>query len=81
MLNTNKYKQDKRDNLTRKEKFALKKCINNPHIVIDKGSTIVVENRDEYISNSMTHLNDPKKTNSTHRHLSHIKRTNDRKTQ
>ena len=62
MLNTDQYKQNKQDNLTRKERLALKDLINNPHIVIneaDKGSTIVVEDRDEYIKNAMLHLNDP----------------------
>ena len=62
MLNTDKHKQNKQDNLTRKERLALRELINNPHIVInkaDKGSTIVVEDRDEYISNAMVHLNNP----------------------
>ena len=62
MLNTDKHKQDKQDNLTRKERLALKELINNPCIVINKankGSTIVVEDRDEYISNAMVHLNNP----------------------
>ena len=60
MLNIDKYKQDKQDNITRKERLALRELINNPSIVInkaDKGSTIVVEDRDEYISNAMVHLN------------------------
>ena len=63
MLNTNKYKRDKCNSLTRKERFAFRELINNPHIVInkaDKGSVIVVEDRDEHISNEMIHLNDPK---------------------
>lgn len=62
MLNVDKYKQNNQDNLTRKERIALRELIQNKHIVInkaDKGSTIVVEDRDEYISNAMTHLNDP----------------------
>ena len=62
MLNTGKYKQNKTDNLTRKERIALKDLIKNPHIVInkaDKGSTIVVEDRSEYIANAMVHLSDP----------------------
>ena len=62
MLNVDKYKQNKKDNLTKKERIALRDLIKNPHIVInkaDKGSTIVVEDRDEYISNAMLHLNDP----------------------
>ena len=51
MLNTDQYKQNKQDNLTRKERLALRDLINNPHIVInkaDKGSTIVVEERRIY---------------------------------
>ena len=55
MLDIDKYKQNKQDNLTRKERLALKELIQNPHIIInkaDKGSTIVVEDRDEYISNA-----------------------------
>ena len=59
-MNTYKHKQDKQDNLTRKERLALRELINNPRMVInkaDKGSTIVVEDRDEYISNAMVHLN------------------------
>ena len=62
MLNSDKYKQDKHDNLTRKERLALRELIDNPRIVInkaDKGSTIVVEDRDEYISNAMVHLKNP----------------------
>ena len=62
MLNSDKYKQDKHDNLTRKERLALRELIDNPRIVInkaDKGSMIVVEDRDEYISNAMVHLNNP----------------------
>jgi hypothetical protein len=64
MLDTEKHKQNKRDNLTRKERIALRELITNPHTCIiinkaDKGSTIVVEDREEYISNAMVHLNDP----------------------
>lgn len=62
MLNVDKHKQNKQDNLTRKERIALKDLIKNPHIVInkaDKGSTIVVEDREDYVRNAMSHLNDP----------------------
>ena len=48
MLDAEKHKQNKRDNLTRKERIALRELITNPHIIInkaDKGSTIVVEDR------------------------------------
>ena len=61
MLNVEKYQQNKQDNLTRKERIALRELIQNTNIVInkaDKGSTIVVEDKDEYIHNAMTHLND-----------------------
>ena len=73
MLNSDKYKQEKQDNLTRKERFALRELINNPHIVInkaDKGSTIVVEDRDEYISNAMVHLNNPNVYKALHTDIS-----------
>ena len=73
MLNTDKHKQDKQDNLTRKERLALRELINNPCIVInkaDKGSTIVVEDRDEYISNAMVHLNNPNVYEPLHRDIS-----------
>ena len=81
MLNTDQYKQNKYDNLTRKKRFTLRDLINNPHIVInkaDKGSTIVVEDRDEYISNAMLHLNDPSvyKSIPTQRYFLHTKRSN-----
>ena len=62
MLNTNEYKQQKQDNLSRKERIALRELMQNPHIIInkaDKGSTIVVEDREDYIHNAMLHLNDP----------------------
>ena len=36
MLNTDKYKQNKKDNLTRKERIALRDLIKNPHMVINK---------------------------------------------
>ena len=73
MLNTDQYKQNKHDNLTRKERFALRDLINNPQIVInkaDKGSTIVVEDRDEYIRNAMLHLNDPNVYKPLHNDIS-----------
>ena len=62
MLDVDKHKQNRQDNLTRKERLALRELTQNPHIIInkaDKGSTIVVEDRDEYITNAMSHLNDP----------------------
>ena len=73
MLNTDQYKQNKHNNLTRKERFALRDLINNPQIIInkvDKGSTIVVEDRDEYIRNAMLHLNDPNVYKSLHNDIS-----------
>ena len=63
MLNPDMHKQKliNKDNLTRKERIALRELTQNPHIVIkkaDQGSTIVVKDRDDYISNAMSHLND-----------------------
>ena len=55
ILDETKYKQNKTDNLTRKERQALTQLIQNQHLIInkaDKGSTIVVEDRDEYIKKS-----------------------------
>ena len=48
--------------MTRKLRIALRDLIKTLHIVInkaDKGSTIVVEDRSEYIANPMLHLNNP----------------------
>ena len=62
ILDESKYKQNKSDNLTRKERLALRELIHNHNLIInnaDKGSTIVVEDRDEYIQNAMEHLNNP----------------------
>ena len=62
MLDVDKHKQNRQDNLTRKERLALRELTQNPYIIINKadnGSTIVVEDRDEYITNAMSHLNDP----------------------
>jgi hypothetical protein len=61
ILDESKYKQNKSDKITRKERLALRELTQNQNLVInkaDKGSTIVVEDRDEYISNAMEHLND-----------------------
>ena len=54
MLDKDKYKQNKNDNLTRKsfrELIVLNKA--------DNSSTIVVEDREKYASNAILHLNDP----------------------
>ena len=48
-------------NLTRNERIALKELTTNPHLVInkaDKGSTIVVRHRDDYIREGLEHLSD-----------------------
>lgn len=61
MLDMEKHKQNKQDNLTRKERIALRELIQNPNLVInkaDKGSTIVVEDREDYVRNAMSHLGD-----------------------
>ena len=52
---------NKSDNLTRKEQQALNQLTNNPMLIIskaDKGSTIVVQDRSEYIAEATKHLND-----------------------
>ena len=52
---------NKSDNLTRKERQALNQLTNNPTLIInkaDKGSTIVVQDRSEYIAEATKHLND-----------------------
>ena len=60
MLNEDKHKvkQNKKDNPMRKEKIALRDLIKNPHIIInkaDKGSSIVVEDREE-LSEMQCHI-------------------------
>ena len=75
IMNEHKHKQNKTDNLTKKERQALNQLVNNPMLVInkaDKGSTIVVQDRSEYIAEAMKHLNDqttykPQKENITHK--------------
>ena len=75
IMNEHKHKQNKSDNLTRKERQALNQLTNNPMLIInkaDKGSTIVVQDRSEYIAKAMKHLNDettyqPLRENITHK--------------
>ena len=75
IMNEHKHKQNKSNNLTRKERQALNQLINNPMLIInkaDKGSTIVVQDRSEYIAEAMKHLNDqttykPLRENITHK--------------
>ena len=70
----NEHKQNKSDNLTRKERQALNQFTNNATLIIhkaDEGSTIVVQDRSEYIE-AMKHLNDettykPLRENITHK--------------
>ena len=62
IVNENKHKQSKTDNLTRQERKALNDLINNPTLIInkaDKGSTVVVQDRSDYIAEAMKHLADP----------------------
>ena len=76
IMSEHKHKQNKSDNLTRKERQALNQLINNPILVVinkaDKESTIVVQDRSEYIAEAMKHLNDqttykPLKENITYK--------------
>ena len=59
IMNEHKHKQNKSDNLTRKERQALNQLIYNPMLIInkaDKGSTIVVQDRSEYIAEGSFHI-------------------------
>ena len=54
--------QKPEQNLTRKEKLALKELSSNHNLIInraDKGSTIVIRHRDDYIQEGLEHLSDP----------------------
>ena len=54
--------QTKGDNITRAERVAIKSLRNNKNIVInkaDKGSTIVVVAKKDYIEDGLKHLDDP----------------------
>ena len=61
-----------RTNLTKREKRAIGELKKNPHIVIkkaDKGSSIVIMNRDDYIKEAETQLSDDKYYVETSRDL------------
>lgn len=48
-------------NLSKRQHFALKSLMQNNNIIInkaDKGSTVVIQNRNDYIDEALTHLND-----------------------
>ena len=65
LLQETSYTQNKNNHLTRKERKALNDLINNPHIIInkaDKGNTVVVEDRSEYIKMRYPNLTTPKFT-------------------
>jgi len=56
-------KLKKHNNLTRKERLALKESSTNHQLIInkaDKGSTIVVRHRSDYIHEGLIHLSDTK---------------------
>jgi hypothetical protein len=67
-------KHSKSDNITKAERLAIQQLRNNKQIVInkaDKGSTVVVVNRDDYIKDGLKHLDNPSvyrklKTDATH---------------
>ena len=70
----NEYKQNKIDNLTRRERKALNELINNPTLIInkaDKGSTVVVQDRSDYITEAMKHLADPKTYKQLQENITH----------
>ena len=65
--------QTKEDNLTKKERIALIRLQDNENIIInkaDKGSTIIVQDKVDYIREGLTHLNNP----TVYRNKRHIKR-------
>ena len=61
LLSDNKLHQNNTDNISKQERIAIKKLSENTDIVInkaDKGSTIVVLDRHQYIHNGNKHLSD-----------------------
>ena len=61
LLSDNKLHQNNTDNISKKERIAIKKLSDNTDIVInkaDKGSTIVVLDRHQYIQDGKKHLSD-----------------------
>ena len=63
-------KQEPGDNITRAERIALEKLALNEDIIInkaDKGSTVVVQNKSDYVAEGLKHLCDP----SIYRKLTH----------
>lgn len=70
LFNLRTLSQSKSDNMTRKQRLALKSLIENKDIVInkaDKGSTIVIMDREQYIADGLKHLRDP----TTYKSLAH----------
>ena len=71
-LHRQKYKEPKKKNLTKEEYKAIKSLKNNKGIIIkpaDKGSAIVILDKESYINEGQRQLNDTKlyeKTNSKH---------------
>ena len=61
IVNEYKHKQNRTDNLTKKERKALNELTNDPTLIInkaDKGSTVVVQDRNDYITEALKHLAD-----------------------
>ena len=71
-LHRQKYREPKNKNLTKEEYKAIKSLKNNPDIIIkpaDKGSAIVILDKQSYINEGQRQLNGTKfyeKTNSSH---------------
>ena len=57
------FEQKPQDNLTKQQRIALRKLTENDEIIInkaDKGSTVVIQNKTDYIKEAMKHLCDPR---------------------
>ena len=74
IVNEHKHKQKKTDNLTRQERKTLNELISNPTLIInkaDKGSTVIVQDRSDFITEAMKHLADPNTYKKLQENITH----------
>ena len=74
IMNEHKHKQNRTDNLTKKQRGALNELISNPTLIINKANkvstiAIVVQDRQDYTSEAMKHLNDPQTYKKLHENI------------